>query len=100
MAQWYVVGLSVEINTLQYNNLYNMFGLGISEIAIIGVVALILLFGSKKVVEIARSLGRVGGEFKKGQREVEDELRSLDATNTTNTNPVTPDEIDKSSEVK
>jgi sec-independent protein translocase protein TatA len=55
-----------------------MFGLGISEIVIVAIVAMILLFGSKKVVEIARSLGRVGGEFKKGQREIEAELKSLD----------------------
>jgi len=53
-----------------------MFGLGVSEIVIIGIVAMILLFGSKKVVDLARSLGRVGGEFKKGQREIEEELRS------------------------
>ena len=53
-----------------------MFGLGVSEIVIIGIVALMLLFGSKKVVEIARSLGRVGGEFKKGQQEIEAELKA------------------------
>lgn len=53
-----------------------MFGLGVSEIVIIAIVAMVLLFGSKKVVEIARSLGRVGGEFKKGQQEIEAELQA------------------------
>ncbi len=60
-----------------------MFGLGISEIVIVAIVAMILLFGSKKVVEIARSLGRVGGEFKKGQREIEAELRSIEESTPT-----------------
>lgn len=55
-----------------------MFGLGVSEIVIIAIAAAILLFGSKKVVELARSLGRVGGEFKKGQRDIEAELSTKD----------------------
>lgn len=49
-------------------------GLGIPEIVIIGLAIVVLLFGGKKVVELARGLGRATGEFKKAKREVEDEL--------------------------
>ncbi|HYF10103.1 MAG TPA: twin-arginine translocase TatA/TatE family subunit [Candidatus Paceibacterota bacterium] len=52
-----------------------MFGLGIPEVLVILIVFAILFFGSGKVVEFARSLGKVAGEFKKGKREMEDELR-------------------------
>lgn len=52
-----------------------MFGLGIPEIIVIVLAVGILLFGSKKIVELARSMGRFTGEFKKGKREVEAEIR-------------------------
>ena len=52
-----------------------MFGLGITEIIIIILAAGILLFGGKKIVEFARNLGRVSGEFTKGKRDIEKELR-------------------------
>lgn len=55
-----------------------MFGLGIMEILIIVLAAGLLLFGSKKIVELARSLGRFSGEFKKGRSEVEKELRTAE----------------------
>ncbi|MBI4258722.1 MAG: twin-arginine translocase TatA/TatE family subunit [Thaumarchaeota archaeon] len=45
-----------------------------SEIIIIVVVAVILIFGAKKIPEIARSMGRAKGEFKKGQEETDREL--------------------------
>ena len=53
-----------------------MFGLGIPEIIIILLVAVIFLFGGKKITEVARSLGKASGEFKKGKREIEQELRA------------------------
>lgn len=40
--------------------------LGITEILII-VVVMILLFGSRRIPELARSLGKSIGEFKKGR---------------------------------
>ena len=52
-----------------------MFGLGITEVVIILLAVGILLFGSKKIVELARSLGRFSGEFKKGKRDIEAEMK-------------------------
>jgi sec-independent protein translocase protein TatA len=38
------------------------------------VVVIIILFGAAKIPELARSLGKATGEFKKGQKEIEREL--------------------------
>ncbi len=48
-----------------------------SEIIIIVLVVVVLFFGSGKITEFAKSLGRVTGEFKKGKREVETELKDI-----------------------
>ena len=45
------------------------------EIIVIVIVAALLFFGSGKITEFAKSLGRVTGEFKKGKREIEEELK-------------------------
>lgn len=52
-----------------------MFGLGIPEIIIILLAVGVLLFGSKKIIEVARSMGRFTGEFKKGKRDIEAEIK-------------------------
>lgn len=46
--------------------------LGITEILII-LVVVILLFGSKRIPDLARSLGKSINEFKKGRSEATDE---------------------------
>ena len=48
-------------------------GLEIPMILIVGVV--LLLFGSKKIPDLARSIGKARGEFKKGQEELDEELK-------------------------
>jgi sec-independent protein translocase protein TatA len=47
---------------------------------IIAVVAAILFYGSTKIPQLAHSLGRAMGEFKKGRLEVERELKQDAAT--------------------
>lgn len=52
-----------------------MFGsLGTGEIILILLVVLIL-FGSKKIPELAQGLGKGIREFKKAMRDVEDEIK-------------------------
>ena len=48
--------------------------LGGPEIAVIFVVVL-LLFGAKKIPELARGLGKSMGEFKKARDEFEEEIK-------------------------
>ncbi len=55
-----------------------MFGnLGAGEIILILLVILIL-FGAKKIPELARGIGKGMSEFKKGLKDVEDEIKSTD----------------------
>ena len=48
--------------------------IGTNEIVLI-VVAIVILFGASKIPELARSLGKATGEFKKAKQETELELR-------------------------
>lgn len=52
--------------------------IGTTEMILI-FLAVILLFGANKLPELARSMGKSMGEFKKAQRETELEIRKLDA---------------------
>ena len=52
-----------------------MFG-SLDDWLIIAVVAGILFYGSSKIPQLAHSLGRAFGEFKKGRAEAERELRA------------------------
>ena len=47
---------------------------------IIAVVAGILFYGSSKIPQLAHSLGRSVGEFKKGRLEIERELKAESAS--------------------
>ena len=39
------------------------------EWIVVGIIAVVVLFGAKKLPEMARSVGRAQGEFKKGLKE-------------------------------
>jgi len=55
-----------------------MFGnLGASELLIIVLVVLIL-FGAKKIPELAQGIGKGMREFKKALRDVEEDIKSID----------------------
>ncbi|MDH7604171.1 MAG: twin-arginine translocase TatA/TatE family subunit [Melioribacter sp.] len=55
-----------------------MFGnLGASEILII-VLVVLLLFGAKKIPELAQGIGKGMREFKKALRDVEEDIKSID----------------------
>jgi sec-independent protein translocase protein TatA len=53
-------------------------GIGMTEIVFIIIAAAILIFGAKKIPELARTLGRAKGEFEKGKLESEKELKDLE----------------------
>jgi sec-independent protein translocase protein TatA len=56
-----------------------MFGnLGAGEIVLI-VLVILLLFGAKKIPELARGIGKGMSEFKKGLKDVENEIKSADS---------------------
>ncbi|HUI67687.1 MAG TPA: TatA/E family twin arginine-targeting protein translocase [Nitrospirota bacterium] len=52
-----------------------MFGLGLPELLLIFVIALIV-FGPKKLPELGKSIGRAMAEFKKAQEEFQESVRS------------------------
>jgi sec-independent protein translocase protein TatA len=60
----------------------------IDDWLIIAVVAGILFYGSSKIPQLAHSLGRSVGEFKKGRLEVDREIRAEQSTST-NASPST-----------
>jgi sec-independent protein translocase protein TatA len=56
-----------------------MFGnLGAGEIILI-LLVILLLFGAKKIPELARGIGKGMSEFKKGLKDVEDEIKNSDS---------------------
>ena len=50
---------------------------GTTEIIIIVVAAGLLLFGAKKIPELAKTFGKAKGEYKKGEIEAEEELKKF-----------------------
>jgi len=63
-------------------NIMFAWGLGGTELIVIA-VAVLILFGSKKIPEFAKGLGQGIKEFKKATREVTDEIQNT----TTDTPP-------------
>jgi sec-independent protein translocase protein TatA len=56
---------------------------GIEWIVLLVAIVIIFAFGGKKIPELARSLGRAKGEFEKGKRELEKELKDGEYESTT-----------------
>jgi len=50
-----------------------MFRFGMGELIVI-LIIILLLFGAKRLPEIAKALGRSLKEFKKGTKEIKDEI--------------------------
>ena len=50
---------------------------GSTEIIVIVVAAGILLFGAKKIPELAKTFGKAKGEYKKGEIEADKELKDI-----------------------
>lgn len=62
-----------------------MFGLGLPELIVIFVLAL-LVFGPKKLPDLGKSVGRAMSEFKKAQRDFQESVQAemKDVEKTTN----------------
>ena len=52
-----------------------LFALGMPEIILIALVAL-LFFGGKKIPELMRGLGKGVSEFKKGVKDIEEDIKA------------------------
>ena len=50
---------------------------GTTEIIVIVVAAGLLLFGAKKIPELAKTFGKAKGEYKKGGIEADEELKKF-----------------------
>ena len=57
---------------------------------LIVILAVLLLFGAKKIPELAKGLGTGIKEFKKATREVTDEIQNASAETTAKTAPPAP----------
>ena len=86
-----MVHKGVEWNTeTEYMNvMLAAFGFGGWEVILILAVVLIL-FGAKKLPELAKGLGTGIKEFKKATREVTDEIQNADTNNSNSSTPAPP----------
>lgn len=53
--------------------------IGHQEMLIIGLIFL-LLFGAKKLPQLARGVAQSAGEFKKARKEIDDEIESISSS--------------------
>jgi sec-independent protein translocase protein TatA len=53
-------------------------------------ILVLIMFGAKKIPELAKGLGKGINEFKKATREVTDEIQNADTASTTPPAPKTP----------
>ena len=68
-----------------------MFGIGGPELLVIFLIVL-LLFGAKRLPEIARSMGKATTEFKKAKDDFQSMANELDEEPTSTTASAVPDE--------
>ncbi|MGN0835291.1 MAG: twin-arginine translocase TatA/TatE family subunit [Candidatus Spyradosoma sp.] len=59
---------------MNFSNIIFALPTGVTILVVL--VVLLLLFGGKKLPELARGLGRARREFKKASEEIEDEVKS------------------------
>lgn len=62
-----------------------MFGIGTTELIIIMFIIL-LIFGAKKLPELAKGLGKGIREFKKASSDIQDEFKASESLDTNNDN--------------
>jgi sec-independent protein translocase protein TatA len=55
-----------------------------AEVVIILIIAAVIIFGARKIPEIARSLGKASTEYEKSRIEAENEIKILKNTNNPN----------------
>jgi Sec-independent protein translocase TatA len=68
-----------------------------SDWVIIIIVALVLFFGTSKIPELFRSMGKAVGEFKKGRLEAELEMQQMEQQNQ---QPQVQNQADKAAELE
>lgn len=68
-----------------------------SDWVIIIIVALVLFFGTSKIPELFRSMGKAVGEFKKGRLEAELEMQQMQQQNQ---QPQVQNQADKAAELE
>lgn len=65
-----------------FQSVLQFVGLGGAEWVILAVIIIALIFGVKKIPELARSFGRASGEFQKAKIEMRKEVEKVKNTDT------------------